>query len=139
MFGLARNRRLEAMICDVAAEAETRFKETAAAARVFKELDYRTRKSWSRSRRVVAKAEHLEKGANPRFIVTSLSTEKIDGKELLHDLQKSGIAVQAGSLLGLAEEAPCAYKDVDQVVEVVHAAGLATKVARLKPCAVIKG
>jgi Transposase DDE domain group 1 len=82
VLGLARNSRLATMIEAAAAEAEARFAETKTATRVFKELDYATRKSWSRSRRVVAKAEHLEKGANPRFIVTSLSAEEIDGKEL---------------------------------------------------------
>jgi tRNA-splicing ligase RtcB len=47
--------------------------------------------------------------------------------------------VRAGSLSGLAEEAPGAYKDVDRVVEVVHGAGIARRVARLTPLAVIKG
>jgi len=47
--------------------------------------------------------------------------------------------VRAGSMSGLAEEAPTAYKDVDRVVEVVHRAGIARKVARLEPLAVIKG
>lgn len=64
---------------------------------------------------------------------------KVDGSELLHDLKRSGISVQAGSLGGLVEEAPCAYKDIESVVDVVQAAGIAKKVARLKPCAVIKG
>ena len=45
----------------------------------------------------------------------------------------------AGSIRGLAEEAPEAYKNVDDVVDIVHNAGLAKKVARLKPLAVIKG
>jgi hypothetical protein len=82
VFGLARNKRLEREIEDAAAEAKAGFEATKTATRVFKELDYRTRNSWSRSRRVVAKAEHLEKGANPRFIVTSLAADKIVGKEL---------------------------------------------------------
>jgi hypothetical protein len=43
--------------------------------RVFTDLTYQTRKTWSRERRVVAKAEHLEKGANPRFVVTSLDSQ----------------------------------------------------------------
>ena len=47
--------------------------------------------------------------------------------------------MRSGSLSGLAEEAPAAYKDVEAVVEVVHNAGLAKKIARLKPVAVIKG
>jgi hypothetical protein len=81
-FGLARNKRLEAMIANEAGAAEAEFKLTGKAARLFKELNYRTLDSWSRERRVVAKAEHLEKGSNPRFIVTSISAEKIDGKEL---------------------------------------------------------
>jgi len=82
VFGLARNRRLEAMIADELAVAKATFAATGKAARSFKELDYRTRDSWSRERRVVAKAEHLEKGANPRFIVTSLPLERIGGQEL---------------------------------------------------------
>jgi len=47
--------------------------------------------------------------------------------------------VRAGSMSGLAEEAPTAYKDVNRVVDVVDGAGIARKVARLKPVAVIKG
>ena len=56
-----------------AGRGQGKFAATGTAARVFKEFDYRTRDSWSQSRRVVAKAEHLDKGENPRFIVTSLS------------------------------------------------------------------
>jgi len=50
-----------------------------------------------------------------------------------------GIVIQAGSMPGFAEEAPKAYKDVERVVEVVHGAGIAYKVARLEPRGVIKG
>ena len=82
VFGMARNKRLEPMIAGELAEAKTTFEATKLPARVFKELDYRTTKSWSRSRRVVAKAEHLGKGANPRFVVTSLSAAKVEGREL---------------------------------------------------------
>ena len=82
VFGLARNQRLEPMIASELAEAKATFLVTAKPARIFKELDYRTKDSWSRSRRVVAKAEHLEKGSNPRFIVTSLPKEQIGGQEL---------------------------------------------------------
>jgi len=56
-------------------EAKQEHQRTGKAARVFTEFSYRTRKSWSGSRRVVAKAEYLEKGENPRFIVTSLPSE----------------------------------------------------------------
>ena len=72
VFGLARNARLEASIADELAEAEAKAKESGKPERIFKELRYQTHKSWSRERRVVAKAEHLLKGPNPRFIVTSL-------------------------------------------------------------------
>jgi tRNA-splicing ligase RtcB len=61
------------------------------------------------------------------------------GAELREELEAGGIHVRAGSMAGLAEEAPVAYKDVDRVVEVVHGAGIAQKVARLVPLAVIKG
>jgi len=61
------------------------------------------------------------------------------GDDLKRMLEKKGIAISAGSMHGLAEEAPGAYKNVDEVVDVVHRAGIAKKVARLKPLAVIKG
>jgi len=63
----------------------------------------------------------------------------IRGDALRRELESQGIQVRAGSMSGLAEEAPAAYKDVDQVVEAVVAAGIARKVARLRPVAVIKG
>lgn len=61
------------------------------------------------------------------------------GEDLKEELEARGIKVRAGSMPGLAEEAPLAYKDVDAVVEVVSKAGIAAKVARLRPVAVIKG
>lgn len=64
---------------------------------------------------------------------------EIQGKALRDELLKKGIWIRAGSVSGLAEEAPLAYKDVDQVVQVVHDAKIAKKIAKLKPCAVIKG
>jgi hypothetical protein len=75
LLGLAKNERLKAEIEKEMGEAKAQHQESGRAARLFKELLYQTRKSWSRARRVVAKAEHLEKGENPRFVVTSLSTE----------------------------------------------------------------
>jgi tRNA-splicing ligase RtcB len=65
--------------------------------------------------------------------------KSVNGATLRRQLEESGIHVRAGSLSGLAEEAPAAYKDVDRVVEIVHGAGIARKVARLTPLAVIKG
>lgn len=64
---------------------------------------------------------------------------EVQGDVLLQELESQGIAVNSGSYSGLAEEAPQAYKDVDEVVDVVHQGGLAKKVARLRPVAVIKG
>ncbi len=63
----------------------------------------------------------------------------IRGHELRQELESDGIHVRAGSMPGLAEEAPAAYKDVDRVIEVVHGAGIAKKVARIVPVAVVKG
>ena len=61
------------------------------------------------------------------------------GGNLRDELEAAGIVVRAGSMAGLAEEAPVAYKDVDVVVDVVHRAGLARRVARLRPVGVMKG
>jgi hypothetical protein len=72
LFGLARNARLEKAIEGELAQAKALFQETHLPARVFAEFAYRTLDSWSRARRVIGKAEHLDKGANPRFVVTSL-------------------------------------------------------------------
>jgi len=63
----------------------------------------------------------------------------INGSELRRELEGRGIKVRAGSMPGLAEEAPAAYKDVDVVVDAVVGAGIARKVARLRPVAVVKG
>jgi DDE family transposase len=75
LLGLAKNDRLKAEIAQEMGEAKVQYQETGRAARRFKEFVYQTRESWSRARRVVAKAEHLEKGENPRFVVTSLNRE----------------------------------------------------------------
>jgi len=69
----------------------------------------------------------------------SQAKKEVRGEELRGELEARGIKIRAGSLSGLAEEAPQAYKDVDDVVSVVVGAGIARKVARLKPLAVIKG
>ncbi len=63
----------------------------------------------------------------------------VRGQDLRAELEAQQIAVRAGSMSGLAEEAPQAYKDVDRVVEVVHQAGIARKVARTRPLGVMKG
>jgi len=86
IFGLARNIRLEAEIAGELAEVQAKAGESGKPERVFKELRYRTLKSWSCERRAVAKAEHLPKGANPRFIVTSLSSKEVEAQELYEKL-----------------------------------------------------
>ncbi len=84
-FGLAQNQRLVRAIGRELQQAKGEFEQTGKPARVFRELRYRTRKSWSRRRRVVAKAEYLAKGANPRFVVTSLPVERMPARELYED------------------------------------------------------
>lgn len=74
-----------------------------------------------------------------RTMSRTAAKKSIQGQKLRDAMEHDGIAVRAGSTAGLAEEAPLAYKDVDRVVDVVHGAGIARKVARLKPLAVIKG
>jgi tRNA-splicing ligase RtcB len=74
-----------------------------------------------------------------RLMSRSQAKREIRGDKLRQELEAEGISVRAGSMPGLAEEAPAAYKDVDQVVEVVSKAGIAKKVARLRPVAVVKG
>jgi len=74
-----------------------------------------------------------------RVMSRSKAKHEIRGDELRRELEQGGIRVRAGSMPGLAEEAPQAYKDVDEVVETVCAADIARKVARLRPVAVIKG
>jgi tRNA-splicing ligase RtcB (3'-phosphate/5'-hydroxy nucleic acid ligase) len=74
-----------------------------------------------------------------RLMSRAKAKKVVHGTELRQLLKSRGIVVCAGSMSGLAEEAPTAYKDVSRVVEVVHKAGIAKKIARLEPIAVIKG
>jgi len=67
------------------------------------------------------------------------AVNQIRGEQVLEGLQKQGILVKCQSVKNIAEEAPAAYKNIDDVVEVIQGAGLSRKVARLKPIAVIKG
>ncbi len=86
VFGLAKNARLSRILGKEMHEAKVQFEATGEPARVFKDFTYQTRKSWSRPRRVVGKAEHLAKGSNPRFVVTSLSAEELDARALYEDV-----------------------------------------------------
>jgi hypothetical protein len=89
LFGLARNKRLVKMIGKDMHEVYEQCIETNKPARQFVELAYRTRKSWRRTRRVVAKAEHLpgveRDKANPRFVVTSLPADQVEARPLYED------------------------------------------------------
>jgi len=86
VFGLSKNSRLVAQITEELSQVRQRWEQTGQAARLFKDFSYRTLNSWSRERRVVGKAEHLEKGANPRFVVTSLSCDEWEAAELYEQL-----------------------------------------------------
>ena len=86
VLGLAKNSRLSAEIAEELVEAKAEHERTHLAARRFKDFRYRTRDSWSRERRVVGKAEHLDKGSNPRFVVTSLPAEAWDARALYEDM-----------------------------------------------------
>jgi hypothetical protein len=82
LLGLARNQRLAKIIGAQMQQARVFHQITGKAARVFTEFSYRTKKSWSCSRRVVAKAEFLDKGENPRFVVTSLAADEWPAQHL---------------------------------------------------------
>ena len=86
VLGIAQNPRLKRRLKPELEQARRQCKETGQAARVFKDFRYRTLDSWSRARRVVGKAEHLPRGANPRFVVTSLSTKRMAARELYEEL-----------------------------------------------------
>ncbi len=74
-----------------------------------------------------------------RVMSRAQAKRSVRGEALLRDLEKQGIHIIAGSLPGLAEETPSAYKDVDEVIKVVYETGLEKKTARLRPLIVIKG
>jgi hypothetical protein len=85
VLGLAKNARLGGQIDLEQALAEAEFQATGEPARRFKDFRYQTLESWSRERRVVGKAEHLAKGDNPRFVVSSLSAGEYDARMLYED------------------------------------------------------
>jgi hypothetical protein len=94
ILGLAKNARLKRAIGQQLHEAKQQCRATGKPARVFSELLYQTKRSWSRRRRVIAKAEHLQAGApgaegdksNPRFVVTNLPAQDADAKSLYENL-----------------------------------------------------
>jgi hypothetical protein len=86
VFGLARNQRLETKIAPAMQEASLASTASGQAERVFRDFMWSTKDSWSRRRRVVAKAEWTTRGANPRFVVTSLKPERWPAQALYEDL-----------------------------------------------------
>jgi Transposase DDE domain group 1 len=87
VVGVARNPRLQEIVKDSLAEAKQQFEATQQPARIFVEFEHETLKgTWSRKRRVVAKAEHINGKSNPRFIVTSLDSEGWDKQKLYEEL-----------------------------------------------------
>ena len=74
-----------------------------------------------------------------RTLSRTRARKQIEGAELRRQLEQAGITVRCPSNKGLAEEAPFAYKDVEKVVDVVERAGLAARVAQLRPLGVVKG
>jgi Transposase DDE domain group 1 len=86
IFGLARNQRLVGAIAEDLAAAEAESLAKSGPARRFADFFWRTLDSWSRARRVVAKAEHLPQGANPRYVVTSLPASTIAARALYEDV-----------------------------------------------------
>ena len=74
-----------------------------------------------------------------RMMSRTAAKKQVRGEMLKQELNRHGIRIRAGSMAGLAEEAPLAYKQVEEVIAVVEGAGIARAVARLEPLAVIKG
>lgn len=87
VFGMARNVRLEKMVADALEQARQQYEQTGEAARVFVEFEHETVSgTWSRRRRVVAKAEHIEGKSNPRFVVSSLPAQAWATRALYEEL-----------------------------------------------------
>jgi hypothetical protein len=86
VFGFARNNRLRRIIGRAMHQAQQEHQRTGKPARVFCEFPYRTQKSWSRQRRVIAKAEHIEGKENPRYLVTSLGEQDWPAQQLYERL-----------------------------------------------------
>jgi hypothetical protein len=86
LFGYARNARTQRMMAPAMETVRRWYELTGLPARCFMELKYQTRKSWTRKRRMVAKAEYLDKGANPRFVVTSLRAAEFPARKLYEEV-----------------------------------------------------
>jgi hypothetical protein len=119
LFGLAKNTRLLAALAPALEQARQQFRQTGEPARVFHEFGYRTLDSWSRQRRVVGKAEHLAKGPNPRFVVTSLSAQAF-AAQALYEQEYCGRGdmenrIKEQQLMLFADRVSCATLRANQV------------------------
>ena len=119
IFGLAKNKRLIKILGKEMHQAKEMYEKTGQASRVFKDFTYKTKKSWGRERRVVGKAEHLEKGANPRFVVSSLSPSEFDAK-LLYEGEYCGRGdmenrIKEQQLYMFADRTSCATMRANQL------------------------
>ncbi len=120
LFGLAKNQRLLRVIGREMQDVKEAFARTGQPARVFKDFAYRTHKSWSRTRRVIGKAEHLAGDkANPRFVVTSLSPEAFAAQTLYEqeycargDMENR---IKEQQLYLFADHLPCATMRANQL------------------------
>jgi hypothetical protein len=86
ILGLAKNERLKAIIEEELQRAKQAYEQTRKAARVYKDFRYETLETWSRKRRVIGKAEYLDKGSNPRFVVTSIKKNTMDAVTIYEKL-----------------------------------------------------
>ena len=110
VFGLARNPRLARQIGRELRTAKRKAARTGAPARVYKELRYATRETWSKRRRVVAKAEWTQGEANPRFVVTSLGLERAKTRFLYEDVYCQRGDMKIGSRNASATCSPIACR-----------------------------
>jgi Transposase DDE domain group 1 len=119
LFGLAKNPRLLKILGPELLQAQQQFAQTQQPARLFQDFTYRTLDSWSRERRVVGKAEHLAKGSNPRFVVTSLSAGEF-AAQTLYEQEYCGRGdmenrIKEQQLMLFADRTSCATMRANQI------------------------
>ena len=134
VLGIAQNPRLKRSLAPELEQAWQACERTGQAARVFQDFHYRTLDSWSRERRVIGKAEHLPRGANPRFVVTSLGPEQMAARALYEEVYCARVGhgephqgTAAGAIRGSHLGADAAGQPVAPVLRLLrlHAAGVA--------------
>jgi hypothetical protein len=86
LLGLAKNKRLEAMITAEMEKSKRKYLRTKLPARTFRSFGYRTKSTWSKKRRVIGKAEYMSQGENPRFVVTTIPGIEHDARTIYEDL-----------------------------------------------------